>query len=115
MTLDTRKIHAFRFCNAPDEKATTEILFEDGTKIVEGFIVHKPNTNSKNSVIEQLGLEMTANGDIKVKSPIMDTSVYGVFAAGDCAGALKQVVIAVSQGLTTAAGINAQLAGEQLL
>ncbi|KGO58809.1 hypothetical protein PEX1_100850 [Penicillium expansum] len=97
-----------------------EVGFEDSTKRIEGFLVHKPKTEINGPFAEQLGLYLTSDGDIKTAKPFYSTSVPGVFAAGDCAVPMKAVVTAMSSGTLVAGGLAGQLqaklySGEQKL
>jgi len=63
----------------------------DGVFIAIGYV---PN----NEIAKNLGLELDAEGYIKVDLTTMRTSVPGIYAAGDITGGLKQIVVAVGQG-----------------
>ncbi|KGO74476.1 Pyridine nucleotide-disulfide oxidoreductase, class-II [Penicillium italicum] len=89
-----------------------EVGLEDGTQIMEGFLVHKPKTEFNGPFAKQLGLQLTSDGDIKTSDPFYSTSVPGVFAAGDCAGPMKAVVMAMSSGTMVAGGLAGQLQAE---
>ena len=68
---------------------------------VEGVFVEmgmEPNTELAGG----LGLEMTKGGYIKVNRLNQETSMPGVFAAGDVAGGKMQVTTAVGSGTTAA-------------
>ena len=52
---------------------------------------------------------MTEHGDIEVSAPFNQTSVPGVFAAGDCATPMKAVMQAVTMGSFAAVGAVSQL------
>lgn len=73
---------------------------------------HKPKTQINGPFAGQLGLELSPSGDIKTTEPFFNTSIPGVFAAGDCASALKAVVLAMSSGTTVAGGLASQLQAE---
>ncbi|KAK9241406.1 hypothetical protein V1525DRAFT_335057 [Lipomyces kononenkoae] len=93
--------------------AEVDVIFEDGTKTVEGFLVHTPKTEINGPFAEQLGLQLTAAGDIKTTEPFYSTSVPGVFAAGDCAvPVFKAVVMAMQSGMLAAGGMAMQLQAE---
>jgi thioredoxin reductase len=62
-----------------------------------------------NTFIQQLGLRTTSSGEIEVSQPFNETSVPGVFAAGDCAVLLKSVTQAISMGTAVAGGIASQV------
>lgn len=122
--IDSRPIA--QLTKGPGE-SDVEITFEDGTRRMEGFLVsthslpchmiqqnanygqsHRPKTQINGPFAGQLGLELVPNGDIKT-TEFFSTSVPGVFAAGDCASALKAVVLAMSSGTTVAGGLASQL------
>ncbi|KAE8168317.1 hypothetical protein BDV40DRAFT_310183 [Aspergillus tamarii] len=93
-------------------KSEVQIVFEDGMISTEGFLSHKPKTQINGPFADQLGLELTPDGDIKTTEPFYSTSVPGVFAAGDCAGPLKAVVTAMTSGSLVAAVLAGQLQSE---
>lgn len=55
-------------------------------------------------IARQMGAELTEKGNIRVNQE-METTIPGLFAAGDCTGGLLQVATAVSEGCV--AGISA--------
>ena len=77
---------------------TPRSLKVDGVFVEMGM---KPNTD----LAEGLGLEMTSGGYVKVNRLNQETSVPGVFAAGDLTGGRMQVATAVGSGAS--AGISA--------
>jgi pyruvate/2-oxoglutarate dehydrogenase complex dihydrolipoamide dehydrogenase (E3) component len=92
--------------------AEVEVILEDGEKITEGFLVHKPIGKLNGTWVEQLGLETTPQGQIKVNLPFNETSVKGIFAAGDCGTPMTVVTQAISMGAAVTAGVTAQLEAE---
>ena len=60
----------------------------------------------------QLGLDITAQGDVKVNLPFNESSVTGVFAGGDSAAPMKSATMASAHGALLAAGVAAQLEAE---
>ncbi|KAF2462083.1 hypothetical protein BDY21DRAFT_312963 [Lineolata rhizophorae] len=78
---------------------------------VEGFLVYNPQTEPNGPFVKQLGLELTAMGDIKSTPPFYQSSVPGVFAAGDCGTMFKVVPNAMAMGGFAAGGISFQLHG----
>ncbi|PKS08395.1 hypothetical protein jhhlp_005339 [Lomentospora prolificans] len=95
--------------NFPSEVILT---FEDGTEVSEGFIVNAPATKPNGPFVEQLGLELAPNGDIKVSTPFQETSIDGVFAVGDCSTMMKTVSMAASTGSAAAGGISGQIGAD---
>ncbi|MCJ1380201.1 hypothetical protein MMC17_003304 [Xylographa soralifera] len=81
----------------------------EGESKVENFLVHQPSTKMDLKLINQLGLELDARGDIVNKPPFFQTSVPGVFAAGDCASPFKIIPMALFMGANAAAGIAREL------
>ena len=71
-------------------KAVTELPAE-GVFVAIGYV---PN----NEIAKALGLELTAEGYVKVDLTTMRTTMTGVYAAGDITGSMKQIVVAVGQG-----------------
>lgn len=71
--------------------------------------VHKPKTKLNGPFAEQLGLELTPVGDIKVTQPFGETSMQGVFAVGDAVAPIKTVPVAAAGGAVASAGLAMQL------
>ncbi|KAF5649390.1 thioredoxin reductase [Fusarium sp. NRRL 52700] len=93
----------------PSSAIMVQIELSDGTTKTEDFLVHKPATVQASALYSQLGLQVTAEGDIKVKEPVFETSKAGVFAVGDCASPNKFVGSASTSGGFAAAGAAMQL------
>ena len=74
---------------------TPRSLKVDGVFVEMGM---KPNTE----LAEGLGLEMTSGGYVKVNRLNQETSMPGVFAAGDLTGGRMQVTTAVGSGTSAA-------------
>ena len=68
-----------------------------------------PATKLNGPFIEQLGLDVDAQGTIVTSSPFYETSVQGVFAVGDCATPMKSVSQAMAMGSFAAAGVVGKL------
>jgi gliotoxin/aspirochlorine biosynthesis thioredoxin reductase len=81
------------------------VTMADGEKISEGFLVHNPQCQVSGPWALQLGLEMTARGDIATQAPFYETTVKGVYAVGDCAMPMKSVTMAVASGTACAGGL----------
>ncbi|KAH7323794.1 putative pyridine nucleotide-disulfide oxidoreductase [Rhexocercosporidium sp. MPI-PUGE-AT-0058] len=109
VNIDSRKIAKFVKGGKGGE---IEVHFEDGEKKLEGFLAHKPKGALNVPFVDQLGLEVTPQGDIKTTPPFQETSVRGVFAGGDSATPMKAATVALSAGGLLAAGIAAQLGVE---
>lgn len=86
--------------------------FEDGTSKKEKFLVHQPLTVPSGPFAQQLGLATSPMGDIQAEAPFHQTSVRGVFAAGDCITPYKVIPGAISSGCIAAVGVSTQLQSE---
>ncbi|KAI1384596.1 uncharacterized protein F4822DRAFT_367754 [Hypoxylon trugodes] len=97
--------------NAEGNSAIVE--FEDGTKKEEKFLAHSPQTSVQGAFVSQLGLALTPMGDIVADAPMHQTSVRGVFAAGDCITPYKVTPGAISSGCNAAVAVSTQLQAEK--
>ncbi|KAI1322260.1 FAD/NAD(P)-binding domain-containing protein [Xylariaceae sp. FL0255] len=105
--IDSRRITKFELGN--NQHGIT-IHFDDGTSKQEAFIAHKPKSALKSSSLaEQLGLQMTPQGDLLVSQPFGETSVGGCFAAGDNSSFLKTTPNALHTGANSAAGVTSHV------
>ena len=111
MHTDNRQIS--RLEKGPKD-ADVILHFIDGTSVTEGFLGHKPKTQLKGEFVRQLHLELTPGGDVQAPQPFMQTSMRGVFAAGDMAGPLKVANHALFSGAGAAAAVAAQLQADVL-
>ncbi|KAF1362622.1 thioredoxin reductase [Lizonia empirigonia] len=107
LAVDPRRI--VRFHKVPGNTADVQIEFEDGAKEMFGFIAHKPRSKLNGPWAEQLGVELTPGFDLTVKPPFNETTIPGVFAAGDCASPFKVVAGGISMGLFAANGAAMQV------
>ncbi|KAF7913404.1 hypothetical protein BELL_0910g00030 [Botrytis elliptica] len=99
----------------PSSGLTVSFDENDGAGLgdhTHAFLLHKPVTEQTNDLAHQLGIELTEQGDLKVTAPFNETSVRGVFATGDCASMLKNVVGAMYSGTCAGAGVGSQIQGE---
>jgi thioredoxin reductase len=118
--VDSRKIARLSLIGSDGSIPTAVKLdFVDGTSATETFIVHNPFTKVQGPFAEQLGLDTTPGpipeirGDIVANPPMYQTSVRGVFAAGDCVTPYKVVSGAISSGCNAAIGASTQLLAEK--
>lgn len=88
------------------------LIFSDGT--MENFeVLYAAIPFVQHSAIpEQLGCALTEAGHLKTDS-LQQTSVEGVFAAGDCSGMMRSVAYAVSTGNIAGAMVNHQIIQEE--
>ncbi|KAJ4391003.1 hypothetical protein N0V93_004602 [Gnomoniopsis smithogilvyi] len=111
MTVEAKKIMRLR--KGP-KRAEMVIEFDDGTSRTEAFLAHKPKTKLRGSLAQQLGLQLTPMGIIKVNPPFNQTDLKGVFAAGDCASPMQTVTAALHTGTCTGGGAPLQIQAEAL-
>ena len=79
------------------EEAVEGVRLAGGRTIpVSGLFVAIGNAGSS-EIARQMGAELSDKGHIKVNED-MESSIPGLFAAGDCTGGLLQVAKAVSDG-----------------
>ena len=93
--------------------ADITLEFSDGSKKTEAFLAHNPNTYVKGPFVNQLGLDLTPEGNIAAPAPFHQTSIRGVFAAGDCVTPYKVVPGAISSGCNAGVGAATQLQSEK--
>ncbi|TGO27947.1 hypothetical protein BPAE_0034g00270 [Botrytis paeoniae] len=107
--IDTRKIKRL----VDNGGSSVTIQFTDGSVKEEAFLVHNPKTTVQGPFIEQLGLDVSPAGDILAPPPFHQTSVRGVFAAGDCITPYKATPAAIASGCNSAVALTAQLQAEK--
>ncbi|KAI1134415.1 hypothetical protein F5Y05DRAFT_406561 [Hypoxylon sp. FL0543] len=95
------------------ERSSVTVEFEDGTGKEEKFLVHNPQTSVQGPFASQLGLNLTPASDIAADAPAHQTSVRGVFAAGDCITPYKVIPGAISSGCNAAVAASTQLQAEK--
>jgi thioredoxin reductase len=108
--VDPRPIKRFY---VTDNGNSITIEFTDGSTKEETLIVHSPKTSVQGPFVEQLGLALTPTGDVVANPPFFQTSVRGVFAAGDIVTPYKAANAAVYSGCNAAVACVAQLQGEK--
>ncbi|TVY27402.1 Thioredoxin reductase [Lachnellula hyalina] len=110
MNVDSRRIK--KLVKGPNG-AEVIVCFEDGTEKIEGFLGAAPKMKQRAPFADQLALELNPGGEITTKLPFMQTSMRGVFAAGDCGSAMKIAANALSTGAAVGAGVSAQILAEK--
>lgn len=78
---------------------------------VHTFAMYHAGTEQASSLVEDMGIELDENGEIKLGA-FQETSQPGVFAAGDCSSLHKYVSIASATGFMAGAGAAQQLQAE---
>ncbi|KUI59136.1 hypothetical protein VP1G_06425 [Cytospora mali] len=109
MKVDSRKIT--KLVKGP-ERAQVTLHLEDGTSTTEAFLEHKPKTKLSGSLAQQLGVELTPMNTIKANPPFNQTSIKGVFAAGDCSTPMHTITAALHSGTCTGGGAPLQIQAE---
>lgn len=85
------------------------VTLADGRPSVKKALFLKPGILGITPLVEMLGCELRPEGVVKLISGWGETSVPGVYAAGDLAFAYNQLGSAMASGLTAAVRINAVL------
>lgn len=99
---------------AETEGNSVTVEFTDGPSKQEKFLVNQPLTVPGGPFVEQLGLVTTIPlGDIQAEAHFHQTTVRGVFAAGDCITPYKIIPGAISSGCNAAVGASMQLQAEK--
>lgn len=109
MTVNSKKIA--KLIKAP-ERARITLEFDDGTSITEAFLAHKPKTKLRGDLAQQLGCALSPMHTVVVNPPFNQTSVKGVFAAGDCASPMHTITNAMHSGTCTGGGAPLQIQAE---
>lgn len=88
------------------------ILFADGSSLQRDALFLGPGQEQRSALPAKLGCALTEIGRLQVDQQ-GKTNIEGVYAAGDIATNMQQVLHAAAQGAACAAAINYQLANEQ--
>ncbi|KAF9894329.1 hypothetical protein FE257_007832 [Aspergillus nanangensis] len=100
--------------NLVDSGPQVRIDFADGSaSATEGFVSSHPKMRQRaEKFADELGLEMTDAGNVKVTAPFNETSLKGCFAVGDAATVMESVIEAMHMGFFAGVGCVAQLQEE---
>lgn len=109
MSVDSKKIT--KLVKSP-ERARIMLEFEDGTSTTEAFLAHKPKTILRGDLAQQLGCELSPKQTVVINPPFNQTSIKGVFAAGDCASPMATVTNAMNSGTCAGGGAPLQIQAE---
>jgi thioredoxin reductase len=94
----------------------SRVLFEDGSSLEREGLFYGPPQRQRSSFAETLGCEVEAMGSaaaaVKTDPMTGETSVPGVYVAGDAGSPLQSVTLAASSGAKAAAFLNHTLCGE---
>ncbi|KAH7109294.1 hypothetical protein B0J11DRAFT_512951 [Dendryphion nanum] len=100
-----------RLASKDEDEVTIE--FSDGTTTCVSFLVHNPLTTPQGPFVQQLGLQMSPMGDIQADAPFYQTTIKGVFAAGDCVTPFKVIPHAIASGNFAAVAAATQIQAEK--
>lgn len=89
-----------------------DVMFEDGSTQAINAIYHRPMLKQHCNLPENLGCELNEYDFIKVDN-MQQTTVPGVFAAGDNTTMFRSLSIAIADGSKAGAVINKQLVDER--
>jgi thioredoxin reductase len=104
ITVDARPVAEVR----DREGSAAAVVFADGGVLERDALLVSPTLTQRTAFAAELGVELTGPGTIAVDG-LGRTSVDGVFAAGDVAQPMQQVVIAAAAGATAAIAIVREL------
>ncbi|TVY22561.1 Thioredoxin reductase [Lachnellula hyalina] len=109
---DDRRISALEMESLTPRRI--RISFEDGSSVVEPFLAHAPRSVLRGTFAEQLGIGLTSSGEYDISgSKVGETSVEGVYAAGDCATVFKVAPNAVASGSVAGSGVAIRIQEEK--
>lgn len=91
------------------------IVFKTGEKIVRHGILIRPKQVLRSDLAEKLGCELNELNLIKTTNVFNETSVKGVYAAGDITSPMQAIAVAVFQGGAAASGLNHALIAEDFV
>ncbi len=89
------------------------IEFDDGSAVIRRAIFLRPKLQYRDALPKALGCALAENGAIQIDEHCQ-TSVPGVYAAGDCTGCSGQVVVMAAEGAKAGYAINRDLVQEDL-
>lgn len=88
------------------------ILFKNGEKLArEAMFVH-PHQHQRTALAEQLGCRLTSKGSVRTDKK-QQTSVLGLYAAGDTTSGTQQAILAAAKGSLAAIMLNERLTKEE--
>ncbi|CAI6085949.1 NAD(P)/FAD-dependent oxidoreductase [Cohnella sp. JJ-181] len=90
----------------------SRIELQDGASVACTGIFFAPTLVPGSDLPQALGCELTPTGSVATFDTFGKSSVPGVYAAGDIATELYQLITAASMGAMAGAGINAELLAE---
>jgi NADPH-dependent 2,4-dienoyl-CoA reductase/sulfur reductase-like enzyme len=88
------------------------VLFADGDELARDALLVSAPLRQRTSLATDLGAELTERGTVDVDA-FGQTTVPGLYAAGDVSAAMQQVAGAIADGARAAGAINDSLLAEQ--
>lgn len=88
------------------------IVLETGERIARHGMLIRPKQTLRSDLAEKLGCELNEFNLIKTINVFNETSVKGVYAAGDITSPMQAIAVAVFQGSAAASGLNHALIAE---
>jgi len=85
-----------------------QLHFNDGSSLAFDVLYPMTGGHARSSLVTQMGVRCDKNGGIKVGTD-QQTSIRGLYAAGDVVCSLKQIGVAVSEGAIAATAIHSKL------
>lgn len=96
------------------EQHLESIVVADGTAVpCESLFVHPPQRQV--DLVRTLGLALDDDGFVKTDPMKRETSVPGIFAAGDLTSRMQAAIVAAAAGMQAAAMINVELTTELVM
>jgi thioredoxin reductase len=92
--------------------ALEAVLFADGEELPRDGLLVPPALRQRSSLASDLGAELTERGTVDVDA-FGQTTVPGLYAAGDVSSPMPQVAGAIADGSRAAAAINDDLLAEE--
>ncbi|MBA3471164.1 MAG: NAD(P)/FAD-dependent oxidoreductase [Herpetosiphonaceae bacterium] len=88
------------------------VVFDDGSLLDRSALFHRPRQHQASDLARQLGCELHTpipGTEIIQVDPMGQTTVHGVYAAGDAATMMQQAIVAASAGMVAASMLNREL------
>jgi thioredoxin reductase len=87
------------------------VELSDGRRIpCEALLMHPPQKQVE--LVRALGVALDDDGFVKVDPMLRETSIPGIYAAGDLTTRGQAAVLAAAAGMQTAAALNAELTAD---
>jgi thioredoxin reductase len=96
-----------------EKRSLLEVEFEDGSVLARRALFLQPKLHYNNALAAALGCVLNEGGAIQTGARY-ETSIPGVYAAGNCTGSSGQIVDMASHGAKAAYAINRDLVDEDL-